>query len=152
MKSFKFSLESLRAPRRQKEDAAQQRYAKTLTACDVAAAQLEKTAFDLAAGWNSLALELAAGADVDKIKNLRAWCTALENRRNACKVALNEARRASGIAFQEMIEASREREALERFHDKSRRAYDREVRRDEQKILDEVATQRGRFGLMPTAG
>lgn len=141
MKPFKFSLESLRAPRKQKERAAQQCYAKALAACDEAAARLEKAIADLAAGWDLLTRELATGADADKIKNLRAWCATRENHRNERRAAFEEARRAVEIAFQEMVEAAREREALDCFYDKSRRAHELEVRRGEQKILDEVAAR-----------
>ena len=151
MKPFRFALESLRVLRKQKEHAAQLRYGRALTACDRAAAQLQMAAAELAAGWNLLSRELATGATAGKLASLRAWCTVLEIRRNERRATLAEARRAAERAFQAMIAATRDREALDRFHDKSRRAHEREAQSQEQKQFDELAVQRNRFGL-PMAG
>lgn len=139
MKAFKFSLESLREPRKQKEQAAQQNYARALAACEKAATKLETATLELKAQRNLLSHELANGAPMEKINSLRAWCEVLEVRRNKCKAAFDEARRASERAFQEMVEASREREALDCFYQKARNAHGKEVQRHEQKILDEIA-------------
>ena len=45
-------------------------------------------------------------------------------------------------AWREMMRATRDREALDRYHDKCRRAYDLEAQRDAQKMLDELGIQR----------
>ena len=55
MKEFTFPLESLRVLRKQKERAAQQRYAKSLAACKKAETQLLDAAVELEAGRNLLA-------------------------------------------------------------------------------------------------
>jgi len=148
MKPFKFSLESLREPRRQKEQVSQQRYAQALADCDRAAAKLESAAIELKANRNLLSLELASGAHIDTINSLRGWGTVLENRRNKCKAAFDEARRAVETTFNEMIESSRAREALDCFHKKARGAYDRKVRTMEQKVLDEIALRFRDAGLL----
>jgi len=151
MKAFHFALESLRVLRRQKEHAAQLHYARALTACDRAAAQLQAAAGELARSWNLLTHELAVGVVAGKLSRLRVWCTVLETRRNERRAALEETRRTAAQAFQEMVTAAREREALDRFHDKSRRAYDRAAQAEEQKSFDELAVQRSRVGL-PAGG
>ena len=53
-----------------------------------------------------------------------------------------EARRAANDAFRLMTVAVREREALDHFHDKSRRLWQRAFQAEEQKMFDELAVQR----------
>lgn len=153
MKPFRFPLESLRVLRKQKENLAQQHYSNALAACGRAETQLQVAIKELTAGWDSASRELVIGIAAGKIADTRAWCMVLELRRNERWAALDEARRASARAFQEMLAAGREREALDRFYDKSRRAYDREVQREEQKNFDEMAVQsHGANGLLQFAG
>jgi flagellar export protein FliJ len=152
MKSFRFPLESLRVLRKQKERAAQQRYAQSLVACKAATAQLERAIQELDAGRDFLMRELAAGVSAAKIVNLRTWCMALEIHQHERKAALTEKRRIADLAFQEMTAATREREGLDRFYHKGRRAYAQEVMRDEQKNFDELAVQlNGTANLLQSA-
>ena len=141
MKPFHFALEPLRVLRRQKERTAQQRYARALTACREAERYLEHAAMELQVGWNLLSHELNTGINADRMANLRTWCKVLEIRRNERQAALDQARRAAELVFLEMTAAVRDREALDRFHDKSRRSHDHGVQREEQKIFDELAVQ-----------
>ena len=141
MKPFRFSLELLRVLRKQKERAAQQRYVGTLTARNAAELELQRAGTELAVVWNLLGQELGQGIAAGRLADLRSWCKVLETRWNECKGSLEAARRAAEQAFQEMTLAAREREALDRFYDKSRRIHDREVLREDQKITDEMAVQ-----------
>lgn len=153
MKPFRFSLESLRTLRQQKERVAQQHYARALAAGEAAAARLADADRELAAAWERLVTELSDGAAAAQILGRRAWCATLETRRNERQSALNEARRAAEKAFQEMVVAVRDREALDRFCEKSRRAHALGVQREEQKMFDELAVQkRGVDGLLHLAG
>jgi flagellar export protein FliJ len=148
MKKFQFSLEPLRTLRKQKERAAQQRYARALSLSDHAAAQLQKATDELAGAYENIVHELARGLSAAQIMGLRNWCTVLEIRRNESRAALEETRRATEKAFKEMVVAARERESLERFYEKSREAYDREAQREEQKHLDEMAIQMSNGNLL----
>ncbi len=153
MTRFKFPLESLRVLRKQKERAAQQRYARALTVCSNAENQLQSAYVELEAGWNSVSRELAASVAVGRLVHLRTWCMALEIRWHERKAALAEARRVAELAFQEMISATRDREGLDRFHDKARRAHEQEILREEQKNFDEMAVQSSAAaGLLQFAG
>lgn len=142
MKAFSFPLESLRTLRKQREQAAQQRYARTLVACDGAARALQAAEAELKTGHGLLSGELQTGATASRIVNLRTWCAVLEIRRNECLAALAEARRNSNNAFRLLTAAAREREALDRFHEKSHRIWQRAFHADEQKMFDELAVQR----------
>ena len=142
MKAFNFPLESLRTLRKQREQTAQQRYARLLVLCDGAAQVLQLAAEELNAGHTLLRGELKAGATAGRIINLQTWCTVLEIRRNECVAALAEARRNAADAFRLMTAAVREREALDHFHDKSQRVWQRAFHAEEQKMFDELAVQR----------
>jgi flagellar export protein FliJ len=142
MKAFNFPLESLRTLRKQRERTAQQRYARALVACDGAARVLQLAEEELKTGHALLVSELETGARAGRIVNLRTWCTVLEIRRNECAAACVEAKRNANDAFRLMTAAAREREALDRFHDKSHTIWQRAFHADEQKTFDELAVQR----------
>jgi flagellar export protein FliJ len=142
MKSFSFPLESLRTLRQQRERAAQQRYARALVLCNGAARVLQLAQDELNAGHALFMREIETGTTASRLVNLRTWCTVLEIRRNECAASLAETRRAANDAFRLMTAAAREREALDRFHDKSQRLWQRAFQADEQKMFDELAVQR----------
>ena len=142
MKAFNFPLESLRTLRKQRERSAQQRYARALVACDGAARVLQLAEAELKTSHAVLLGELQAGTTADRIVQLRTWCTVLEIRRNECAAAFAEARRNANDAFLLMTAAAREREALDRFHEKSHHLWQRAFHAEEQKMFDELAVQR----------
>ena len=142
MKAFHFSLESLRTLRKQRERTAQQGYARALVLCDGAKRVLQLAEEELKAGHAMLVNELKTGATAGRLVNLRSWCTVLEIRRNECLAGLAEARRNANDAFQIMTAISREREALDRFHDNKQRLWQRAFQAEEQKMFDEMAVQR----------
>jgi flagellar export protein FliJ len=142
MKAFNFPLESLRTLRKQRESAAQQRYARALVVCEGALRVLKLAEGELRAGQVMLLDELRTGVTAGRIVNLRTWCSVLEIRRNECVAALAEARRTASEALQLMTAAVRDREALDRFHDKSQQLWQRAFHAEEQKMFDELAVQR----------
>ena len=142
MKAFNFPLDSLRTLRKQREQMAQQRYARALVLCDGAERVLRLAEGELTTGHAMLTNELGHGATAGRIISLRTWCTVLEIRRNECAAALAEARRDAGEAFRFLTAAAREREALDNFHAKSQRVWQRECQMSEQKMFDELAVQR----------
>lgn len=141
MKAFRFPLQPLRIIREQKEREAQQRYAATLRACEEAAARVEAASVELTACWKTLRDHLTSGVAATELLRARAWCNVLELRMKERTTALETARHAVDAMWKEMMGASRDREALDRFHEKRRRAYDRDVQREHQKELDELAVQ-----------
>ena len=142
MKAFTFPLESLLTLRKQREQSAQQRYTRALTLCDGAARVLQMAETELLTGHGLLNDELAAGTSAARIINLQTWCKVLELRRNECAQALVTARADANEAFRAMTDAVRDREALDKFYDKSRRAWERALLNSEQKMFDELAIQR----------
>ncbi len=138
MKPFRFPLKSLRVLREQKERTMQKRYVEALRASDAAAARLDAARHELAAAWTALCEEVAEGATVGQLHRTRSWCGELERRCEKLDAALKAAQRLAHEAWREMALATRDREAVDKLRDKCRRAFDREVQRDEQKQLDEM--------------
>jgi flagellar FliJ protein len=138
MKSYHFPLQSLQVLREQKERNAQKRYAGALRASNEAAARLDAATRELDAAWTALHEEVADNITAAKLHQTRAWCGELERRCEQLSAALKLSERLTREAWHEMLLATRDREALDRLREKSRRAFDREIRRDEQKQLDEM--------------
>jgi flagellar export protein FliJ len=145
MKNFAFPLESLRTLRQQRERAAQQRYAQALVICDGAQRLLRLADEELKTAQAMLTGELTSGTTAARVINLRTWCAVLEARRRECASDLTNAQNAASEAFRAMNTAAREREALDRFHDKSHRIWQRACQVEEQKMFDELAVQRQVF-------
>lgn len=144
MKPFHFSLQPIRVLREQKEHEAQQTYVHALRACEEAADGVRAAGQELADCWTLLGHELAAGSEATDVLRTRAWCNVLELRLKERTSALEEARHNVDAVWRDMMLATRDREAIDHYHDKQRRAYDRDVQRAEQKDLDELAlTRRG---------
>lgn len=141
MKRFQFSLSALSVLREQQEQAAQKKYAEALRHCEDAAAKVQAASQELTTSWHDLTTKLSNGVSAVEFLRSRAWCNVLELRLKDQTTALAEARLKVDAVWQEMLTATRDRETLDRFHDKKRRAYDRELQRLEQKELDELAIQ-----------
>ena len=141
MKTFRFPLQSLRVLREQKEQVAQKNYAVALRSAEDAAARVKMASDELSANWTTLGKELAAGVTAMELLRTRAWCNALELRLKERTGVLEKARLAVDAVWQEMLNATRDREALDRYYKKNRRAHDRKVQSEEQKQLDELAVR-----------
>ena len=139
MKAFRFPLQPLRVLRERKEHAAQKKYVEALRVTEAAAGELHLASEELAAGWAQLCKEMSGGAVASALVRTRAWCNVLESRQKECAALLQAAQHALDAATRELMLAKRDREALERYHDKCRRAYDQSASREEQKRLDDLA-------------
>jgi flagellar export protein FliJ len=141
MKSFQFSLAALSVLREQQEQTAQKKYVDALHFCEEAATRVEAASQELMNCWRDLTGKLSAGVSAVEFLRARAWCNVLELRLKERTSALEQARLKVDAVWQEMLVATRDRESLDRFHDKKRRAYNTQVQRAEQKELDELAIQ-----------
>ena len=141
MKTFHFSLSALSVLREQQEQAAQKKYADSLRICEEAAARVQTASQELMTCWHELTGKLSAGVSAMEFLRARAWCNVLELRLKERTSALEQARLKVDAVWHEMLVATRDRETLDRFHSKKRRAYDRDVQTKEQKELDELAVQ-----------
>jgi len=142
MKRFQFSLQAIQSQRQHKEELARERYAGALRACEQAARNMQTASYEEAAAWAALNHQLEAGLNSDDLLQARAWCHALELHVAECGAHLRKTEEKATLSWQALLLATREREALDRFHQKRRVAHHRCAQKEEQKLLDEVAIQR----------
>lgn len=142
MKPFRFSLEAVATTRRRMEQVALENYAQALLQKQSALTQLEAAQHQLDAAWLKLRQSLTTGTAAAKVKQLRDASRFLEEERTQREAVLTQAERGVSQALQQMLAARQQREAVEKFRGRQRASYDRDVQRDTQKFLDELATQR----------
>lgn len=142
MKPFKFSLEAVATTRRRIEQAALETYAQALLARQNALNHLESAQHDLEHSWSRLRQTLESGCSASAASRLRQESQVLEEDRKSREEILAQAERGVSQALQQMLAARQQREAVEKARTKQRASYDRDVQRDTQKFLDELATQR----------
>ena len=151
MKPFRFSLQSLHLLREQKEQVAQKKYAEALRVAQDVAVRTDQARLERAAAWSGLCQAVSVGATIWELLPLRGWCGELERRCDALAADSTLAETRVREAGRELARAAREREALDRWRDKCRRAFELRLRRSEQKALDEMGLTRN-HGLRNGAG
>ncbi|HYG23419.1 MAG TPA: flagellar export protein FliJ [Verrucomicrobiae bacterium] len=142
MKAFRFSLQPIRVLREQKEQKSQQAFSRAMRLHEQAALQLKVASDELLAAWNALCRETSAGVNAAQLSRTRTWCNSLELRQKECAEAAQRARRAMDAAMREMLVATRDRKAIDQYHERCRDTYNLAAQREEQKILDELGIRR----------
>jgi len=139
MKPFRFPLQVLRTLREQKEQAAQQHFAKALAASEAAAKRMHDNVRELEACWDLIKSSIQSAASGAEIARLRDFEGLLEQRHVELEGEWRVAATATEQAAAEMRAAMRDRKALEQLYERRRRAHELGVAREEQKALDELA-------------
>ena len=83
--------------------------------CEEAAARIKAAGDELAACWTTLARELSTSTSATGLLRKRAWCNVLELRLRERAHALEAARLAVDAVWQEIMQAVRSRELLNRL-------------------------------------
>ena len=139
MKRFHFSLAAVLTVRQSAENTALKCYAEALLARQKAFARVEEIHRELGANWTQIRLAFASQCAAAKIDQLRKHATFLEDELGRREAALSEAEREVSAALQKMLGARQQRQAIETFRENQRGQYDRELIREEQKFLDDLA-------------
>jgi flagellar export protein FliJ len=84
-------------------------------------------------------LALASPCAAGKIDQLRQYGASLEKELARSEATLSQAERELGVALQKMLTARQHRQSIETFREHQRAEYDRDVLREEQKFLDDLA-------------
>lgn len=142
MKAFRFTLEAVRTLRLRQEQEASDQYAKTLLARQQVIDKLRSLQGRLDEGWNELRHNLKQGCPASFAAQAHEYHRSLEKHRDECNVELGLAERRVNLALQTMLRAKQQREVVDKFYQKQKEAHLRELNRDEQKLLDELAGRR----------
>ena len=142
MKAFNFSLQAVRILRQWQEHEALERYAKSVRARHEALQQLNKVQEKLEAGWAEWKERFSKALSALQLKQLQAYCGTITKRKEDCVVRLQAAQRGVSLAWQQLLAARQNLEAVETHYENERRRYEQALHREEQKLLDEMAPRR----------
>ena len=95
--------------------------------------------------------EMTDGIEAARAQWYRFWIVRLEHEQAVCAQAVSAREREVALASTACLSARQRLEALERFRDKARQAWERAVTAEEQKQIDALATLRHVAALRESA-
>jgi flagellar export protein FliJ len=142
MKKFCFTLEAVRTLRRRQEHLAVDQYVRALLARQNALDGVDDIQGQLEDNRIELARVLSAGCTAAHAFQIHNYHRFLEKQREQRRSALAAADHRLGAAFQAMLAARQQREIVEAYRRKQQARHQRDVLREDQKVLDESASRR----------
>jgi flagellar export protein FliJ len=143
MKSFHFTLDAVRTLRQRQEQSALEHYAQALLGRQQAVTKLEAAQRELDDAMQDLRGKLAAGCAAAQAAQALDYQRSLVRRRDEAAQALGVAERRVNATMQAMLAARRQREIVDKFFEKQKAGHTRAQARNEQKMLDDLASRRG---------
>lgn len=146
MKKWKFNLESVRELKTKIEEQAAQKHARALMTRAKAKSDLAQTENELNAAA-LLQFSNQGRASAKDLQQLNDYMLLLEKQRKERLDACLRAEKDAALTRAALEKAARDREILQKVHDKRRSEYEFELGREEQKWIDELAG-RSKQGLL----
>ncbi|MEO8427912.1 MAG: flagellar FliJ family protein [Verrucomicrobiota bacterium] len=143
MKPFRFSLQAVRTLRQRQEQMALERFSAAVQIREKSVDRLNSVTQQLNAGWSELKARLPQGATAFQIAQIRAYCDSVTARKKECEVYVNAAHRAVNVAWKNLLSAKQQLEVVVKYYENQKRRFGRELDREEQKTLDDMANRRG---------
>jgi flagellar export protein FliJ len=153
MRPFRFPLEALRTLRERQERSALESYARCVQASRAATERLQAASDTLDRLASECRAPVAAGLAAAHVRQLRAFCATAAVVRTECQRAVASAQRDVQRAWELLVVARQQREAVERYYQRLQQQHLRHEQRAEQKVLDEMAQRRlllGELNLAPS--
>lgn len=147
MKKFRFTLEAVQTMRQRTVNEAMEHYARALRArlaAETAVADAEQALSEHIDHWRKAMKKSFSPGDMLRQEHARLM---LETRRNERANELREAAKLASEALSAFHLARQKSEVVERFHDRQRRDFNLAVLKEEQNMLDELASARRDPGL-----
>ena len=144
MKRFQFNLQAVLTLRQREEQNAMELYAKELLARQQALVRLGEVETELDQARTEWRQSAANGCSAFKLVQAQLSYTKLSERRDFCARSLAEAERRTNTALAAMLEGRQQRRIVDKYYDKRRAEFDRNLITMEQKESDELAG-RGRL-------
>jgi len=117
-------------------------YARAVRQRQQAVQTLDATNCELAAVWSQSRAAIVAGCWVSDLLAAHAYGQDLDKQRKAREATLKAAERQADDSFNELLEARRRRETVEKHSQRDRMRYDRACVHADQKAMDELAGAR----------
>lgn len=151
MKPFRYKLQAVEMLRERREHDALERYALALAQRAQAVLRLDAAEHDLSAIRFELQEQVTGGCQAHVINRLQLQSETAQESRARCELGLQNAEVLVNQRLAEMLNARREREAVEKHHEKSRQEHSRAAQREDQKWLDDLKPQRALQSAMAGA-
>ncbi len=107
-----------------------------------AARDLEEVQRHCDAGWQASRQSMKAGVTAAQLAKLGAYCRAMEELRRQSEATLHRAQRMVDEKWEKLLTIRQQREAVDKYYQRQRGVYERQLSREEQKALDDMAYQR----------
>jgi len=144
MKAFHFTLEAVQILRHRQEQQAMEMYVHALLVRQQAAERLESAREQIRLNQQEMNRLLAAGCAAARMAQAHLYERALEKQQTEQVLALAVAERRVQTAFQSMLAARQRKKMVETFRAKQHARHQRAEWREEQKLLDDLASRRSR--------
>lgn len=143
MKGFRFRLDPVLTLRRHKEETLQVQLARSQRALEAEVGRLEALKWELKSQAERLASQQTRGPlDMDRLNRGSAYLADLASRIEGQAEAVERCRRVVEQDREAVLQASREKKAMEKLREALLIAFAREEARKEQKGAEEMATTR----------
>jgi len=152
MKRFQFTLQALRTLRERQEQLSLQTYAKALQTWESARGKVAELQKELEAGWEEFRRQATGTCTASDMARMRAYCHALEQRKQVLEHAVKVARNKADHAFSSLLAARQARAVVDKFHEHQSCAHRRERQRHDQRALDEMVNHQDALLALPSVG
>jgi flagellar export protein FliJ len=154
MKPFQFKLQAVLTLRQRAEQTALVRYSRAIERRRTAADQLAETEIALAEARRQWLHAMAEGCPAVRAAQMLDFCHLLEERKQQSEHTLHAADLELNDSSQLMLLARQQREAVEKFLARLRDRYERQLRIEERKLIDDLIHGRPpvSFSGRPAAG
>jgi flagellar export protein FliJ len=142
VKPFHFSLQAVWTLRQRQEQVTLDRFTAAVQNRENAVDRLNSVTQQLHAGWSELKARLPQGATALQIAQIQRYCDSVTARKKECEVYVSAAHRALDVAWQNLLSAKQQLEVVVKYYENQKRRYGRELDREEQKALDDMANRR----------
>jgi flagellar export protein FliJ len=148
MRPFTFSLQAVQTLRQRQEQLALEAFGECVRVRQAALEQQQLAERQLSVGLDQLTILQSGGAPLYHLNQLRGHCQLLEQRLEGCRTASSKAQESANKAWEALQDARRELELVDKLYLRRRDDYERELRSEEQKQLDEMSGRRSLFGTI----
>jgi len=141
MKKFRFSLQAVLTVRQRQEQAALEQFSRAVAARQQAIGRLSEAKQACHEAWALSRARTAAGAAAIHLAQLHDYCLSMEDFQKQCELAVAAAQEVADQKWQKLVLARQAREAVDKFLERQRERYGRELQREEQKMFDDISPQ-----------
>jgi flagellar export protein FliJ len=141
MRKFRFSLQAVLTVRQRQEQIALEHFSRAIAARQLATDRLNEAKRECQAAWALSRARTAAGAPAMHLAQLHDYCHGMEEFQKDCERAVAASQAVVDQKWEKLVTARQAREAVDKFLERQRERYDRELQREEQKMFDDVSHQ-----------